>query len=195
MSQTTIQINKEHVKIISAIILVAIFGFVLLSIVGRFFITEVVQEVEIKDASTKIFGTTIGEEAPHWELVNLDGKMFKTAEFLGRPVVLTFWSTWNQYSADQIRVLDNYLSVNQDSLAVIVTINSQEDRSAVSQFIKRGEYDVPVLLDESGAVSEEYRIKALPTTYFLDSDGIIVDVFVGALSEKMLVEKTESIIR
>ena len=38
-------------------------------------------------------------------------------------------------------------------------------------------------------------VRTLPITYFLDKDGIVQDVFAGALSQEMLTEKAQQIIR
>jgi hypothetical protein len=37
-----------------------------------------------------------------------------------------------------------------------------------------------VLLDLEENVAEKYNIRAIPTTYFIDSDGIIRDIRIGA---------------
>jgi len=37
----------------------------------------------------------------------------------------------------------------------------------------------PILLDRDGAVGNLYEIRSLPTTFFVDPDGIIQDVVIG----------------
>ena len=91
--------------------------------------------------------------------------------------------------------MDDYLSENGENLFKIITINNQEDRSTVFNFIERGGYKIRVLLDQSGQAGESYKIKTLPTTYFLDKAGVIKDVFVGVLSERMLVDKVEKTLK
>ena len=98
-------------------------------------------------------------------------------------------------SADQIKILDDHLAKNGEALFKIIAISSQEDRSAVANFINRGGYRVQILLDETGEVGGKYEARNLPATYFIDKNGIARDVFVGILSEKMLVEKIEQLLK
>lgn len=192
---SAIRINQKYIKIILATSVSIVVGVFLLSLVGRAFISEVIQEIEIKEDKEKIFSTTIGDEAPHWELKDVFGNTNKHADFLGTPLIITFWASWNSYSSDQIKILDDYLVENGGGILNVITINNQEGRSVVVNFIKRGGYNVQTFLDETGEVGEKYNISVLPITYFLDKNGIIQDAVVGVLSKEMLVEKTEKIIQ
>jgi len=172
-------------------IIFAIFGILILNLVGRLFIREVVQEVTLEGARSEVSIASIGEKAPYWELADLAGQQSVISDFLGEPMMVTFWTSWNQVSADQIKIFDEFLAKDSKMLFSVVTINNQEDRGVVSNFMRRGGYQVRVLLDESGAVGERYDLKTLPVTYFIDKDGFVRDVFTGSLSEEMLLERIE----
>jgi peroxiredoxin len=47
---------------------------------------------------------------------------------------------------------------------------------------------IPVLLDTERVVSWKYNIKAFPTTFFIDKDGIIQDKVIGAFPTKKAME-------
>ena len=164
-------------------------GVFFLMLIGRFFIQEVVEEVAIQDTARPSAALAVGDKAPHWELKDIEGREVELTDYLGTPLVLTFWTSWNERSRDQIKIFDDYGIKNQEPLFAIVTINNQEDRSIVTNFINRGGYGVMVVLDETGEVGEEYKIRNLPTTYFIDKEGNVGDIFVGALSEAMFIEK------
>jgi len=171
-------------------------GFLLLNIAGQLFIREVVQVVSLGEgANAEITGVAIGEEAPFWELGDLAGQKVALSHYQDKPLVVTFWSTWNQIAADQISVFDRYLARDTNTLFEIITINNQEGRGIVSNFMRRGGYQVRVLLDETGAVGELYKVKSLPVTYFIDKEGIVRDIVIGAMSEKMLEERIQAIVR
>lgn len=169
--------------------------FLILRLVGGIFIKEITHEVSPQAYEDKNIIADLNKEAPFFELPDIYGNKIKVSDFLGSPLIVVFWTTWNSQAADQIKILDDYLFKNKNGLFKIITINSQEDKSAVSGFIKRGGYQIQVLLDERGAVSELYRARSLPTSYFLDKNGVIQDIFIGVLNEKMLVDKSEKIIR
>jgi len=171
-------------------------GLFLLFFIGQSVVEEVVQEVVIEDmGEKKSFGINIGDKAPHFELRDLEGNKNTLTNFLGEPLIITLWTTWNPLSADQIKIFDEYIARDTKPLFSIVTINNQEDKSIAENFIRRGGYKIEVLLDEDGAVGELYKVTTLPLTYFIDKDGVIQDAFTGILSERMLLEKAEKIVR
>jgi len=171
-------------------------GAFLLVIVGQSLIKEAVQEVSIKDKTeARSDGVGIGDRAPHFELPDLVGDTNSPSDFLDKPLTITFWSTWNSISADQIKIFDDYLAKDTKPIFAVVAINNQENSSVVESFIRRGGYKLKVLLDEVGAVGELYKVTTLPLTYFIDKEGVIQDAFTGILSEEMLLEKSEKIIR
>ena len=169
--------------------------FFVLKIAGSFFIKGIVQEVNIKTYGTENISADINKEAPFFELADLNSNAIKLSDFSGSPLVVLFWTTWNAQAADQLKIFDDYLVKNPKALFKIIAINNQEDKSVVSNFIKRGGYQLGVLLDEKGAIGELYGARNLPVSYFLDKNGVIKDIFVGVLNEKALVDKSEKIIR
>lgn len=185
--------NKKQIKWILITSIIIIVGIFILQIVGKFFIKEIVQDIVIEEPK-QIYGVVIGEQAPYFELSDFLGKKTALSDFFGEPIVLTFWTSWNSMAIDQINIFDRFLS-NNDPLFTIITVNNQETRNVVSQFMRRGAYQVTVFLDESGAVGELYEIRNLPTTYFIDTDGVVQDVFVGILSEELLLDKVQAILR
>lgn len=118
-------------------------------------------------------------------------------QFIRTPVVIVFWSTWNSQAADQIQILDQYIAraSTEAQLASIVAINSQEEKSLVSSFMNRGGYRVRTLLDVQGIATGDYQVKSLPTFYFIDGTGLVRDVYVGVLSEKMLRDRVVQILQ
>ena len=61
--------------------------------------------------------------------------------------------------------------------------------------MKRGAYNVSIGLDLSGDVSNQYNIKSLPTTYFIGKDGVVKEIYTGVLSESMIVDKVENLLK
>ena len=176
------------------IIVVLVLGVLLLYFLGGSLISEVTKEVIVEErGEAKIAG--VGLEAPHFELYDLDGQKVKYSDFLGSPLILTFWASWNSLSADQIKIFDDFLSSGGSNLFQVLTVSSQEDKNTVGSFIKRGGYKVRVLLDASGEAGEKYQAHNLPATYFIDKEGVVREVFLGVLSQKMLVDKAEKILK
>ena len=78
----------------------------------------------------------------------------------------------------------------------VVGINQAEDAAQVTGFMQTLGLDFPVLLDRDAAVSQLYRVRSLPTTFFVDRDGVIREIVIGGpMSQALLASKIESLLK
>jgi len=136
-----------------------------------------------------------GNEAPYFELTDLVGNRVRLSDFANTPLLVTFWAGGVSDAADQIKIFDDWRVSHPSALFTILTVNSQEDKSVVKNLIDRGGYNVPVLLDSTGEAGEVYGVVTLPTSFFIDGKGIIREVYIGIMSQKMIGDKGEQILR
>ncbi len=123
--------------------------------------------------------------APDFELTSLNGDTIKLSRLRGHPVVLNFWATWcPPCRAEMPFIVKEYNHYKGQGL-IVLAINQAEEPGKVSAFRQQYEMTFPVLLDGKMKVADRYRIRALPTTYFIAPDGTIVDKVEGSMSEAM----------
>jgi hypothetical protein len=68
-------------------------------------------------------------------------------------------------------------------------------RRLAGDFRDEMELSFPILLDSpSTEVYNQYRLRGLPDTFFIDRDGIIRDVVIGPLTESALREKLDALL-
>jgi len=121
----------------------------------------------------------IGKPAPDFQYQDADGQSVSLSDFRGRPVLINFWATWCYPCRIEIPyILQVYNKWSDDGL-VLLTINNGESPSRVGEFMQSQGFSFPVLLDR-GNIAQSYDVVGLPTTVFIDEDGIIQDVKVGA---------------
>jgi len=122
----------------------------------------------------------IGKPAPDFQYQDADGQSVSLSNFRGRPVLINFWATWCYPCRIEIPyILQVYNKWSDDGL-VLLTINDGESPSRVGEFMQSQGLSFPVLLDIKGSIAQNYNVVGLPTTFFIDKDGIIQDVKVGA---------------
>ena len=80
-----------------------------------------------------------------------------------------------------VQAYDRY----RDDGLEIIAVNVQESASIIQPFVDDFGMDFPVALDKRGAVSDDYRILGLPTTYFIDREGVVRGVFQGPFLERL----------
>lgn len=122
-----------------------------------------------------------GFTAPYFSLKAMDNNTYNVAGKRERPVILNFWASWcgpcRQEAPDLRQVYLKYQD-KIDFYAINLTSNDVLDEAKA--FVGTFQLPFPILLDETGKVADSYQIMSIPTTYFVDSNGIIRQKVIGA---------------
>jgi len=124
--------------------------------------------------------------APDFRLESLDGQVVSLSGLRGGPVMLNFWATWCGPCRAEMPYIQEVFEDKDwtDQGLVILAINVGEQPPEVKKFMEDNGLSFPVLLDTDTSVAENYGIRAIPTTLFIDKDGIIKDRKIGPFSNK-----------
>ena len=128
----------------------------------------------------------VGKNLPSFDL-SVGEEIFSDVSILGKPTVLTFVSTWEPQTADQLRELEKL--VKNNSGINVVAVSVQESVSKTYIFKKVGGYDVKIMADPDGVLVEPLGLESLPRHLFLDRKGIIKESALGFLTEKEMWQK------
>lgn len=135
-------------------------------------------------------GTGIGNLAPDFKLKSLEGQAFSLGSVQGKPVLLNFWATWCGPCRFEMPLLQDIYEEYSGKGVVLVAVDIGESASKVDKFMRSEGLSLPVLLDTKSEVAAKYNIVAIPTTFFIDKDGIIRDKKIGAFTDKTQIEKS-----
>ena len=130
---------------------------------------------------TKV-GTQAGNLAPDFELDNLEGQTISLGDLRGSPVLVNFWATWCPPCRAEMPYLEEVYKEWSGKGVAFLAINMGESSSQVGEFIQSHTLALPVLLDARQDIAQRYNIQYIPTTFFIDKDGIIQNVKVGAFT-------------
>jgi alkyl hydroperoxide reductase subunit AhpC len=83
----------------------------------------------------------------------------------------------------------------KDKGVVVIGVDISEPESVIRQYIRRGGFSWTIVLDSTGEVARDYRITAIPTSFFVDRDGVIRAVNVGAMTKRAMEEKLAQAMR
>ncbi len=132
----------------------------------------------------------LGKPAPDFQLTSLDGQPVSLSDLKGNPVLINFWATWCPPCRGEMPYLQQIYEKWQIMGLVLLAINIQESSSDVEGFMQSQGLSLPVLLDSDGAIAAQYGIEAIPATFFIDSEGTVQEVKVGAFQSTAEIEES-----
>lgn len=145
----------------------------------------------IKSIRTHIAGMASYQDAPPFELLNLQGEKVSLADMKGKVVVLDFWATWCQpciRSFPGMKAAQEHYA--KDGTVQFLFLNtwerSKDYKANVAAFIQKNNYPFEVLFDdqkdpETGAnLATKLGVKGIPAKFVLDQDGKIRFSLVGS---------------
>jgi len=163
---------------------VAILGVILLALIFAIYSSINQDPNEVK----------IGREAPNFSLPQLQGEPIKLSDLRGKAVVLNFWGTWCEPCKEEMPALQKQYEALKDQGLVVLGVNIGETPVAVQPFVDEMGVTFPILLDRDSQITKLYRIIPIPTTFFIDRDGEVSDIFVGPMTEQIIADKVGKIL-
>jgi len=128
----------------------------------------------------------VGARAYNFALNDLEGNPVALSDFRGKKVMVNFWASWCGPCRSEIPAMVELYDEQHGQGFEIVAINVGEDPARAMDFTERFGMRFPVLLDPAGKVAMAYRVQGLPTSVFVDDQGIIRAGSVGALTKSAM---------
>jgi peroxiredoxin len=125
----------------------------------------------------------VGDVAFDFTLRNLQGKAVSLSDYRGKKVMLNFWATWCGPCRVELPGMIKLYDELSGKGFVILAVNLREDHDQVAGFVEQNKMRFPVLLDSEGSVGTAYFVRGIPTTVFINDQGIIQAVQMGTLTD------------
>jgi peroxiredoxin len=151
--------------------------------------TRLVQSARIERLKSAGSGPAprVGSEAPDFTLKDIDGKEVKLSALRGRPVMLNFWATWCPPCRAEIpTIAELYKSTHKDGAYEILGIATQSDNATIKAFTQEFSMTFPIAPDVESRITSLYHVLPIPTSFFIDKDGIIRDTHVGIVDKETM---------
>jgi cytochrome c biogenesis protein CcmG, thiol:disulfide interchange protein DsbE len=134
----------------------------------------------------------VGHPAPDFTLTTAAGETFRLSDLRGTPVVLNFWATWCPPCRSEMPELQA-ASQRLAGQVTIVGVDQAETPAQVQAFATQFGITYPIPLDQNADASRLYRVRSLPTTFFIDRFGIIRQMQIGPVTEATLAQLLKTI--
>lgn len=122
-----------------------------------------------------------GKAAPAFSAKDIDGKEVSLSDYLGKVVLLDFWASWCVPCREEFPFLIKFYEKHQkeDFIILAVNIDDQEEnmRSFLSKF--HTAHVFPLIFDREKTIPPLYELESMPTSIFIDKNGIIRYIHTG----------------
>lgn len=124
---------------------------------------------------------TKGSTAPDFTLTDLQGRSLRLSDLRGKAVILNFWATWCPPCKQEIPwFVDLQKRYGPEGLQVVgVNMDDEGDQKNVAKFAAENSINYPVLLGKENVAAAYGGIDYLPTTFYIDRGGVVMDRVFG----------------
>lgn len=133
----------------------------------------------------------VGNLAPDFTLQTIDGRSITLREYTsgdGTPVVLNFWATWCPPCRVEMPYFENVNNLYSGDVAVL-GLNQAESAAVIAEYARDHGLTYPLLVDDDMKVNNLYGVLNLPTTIFIDRNGVVREVLIGTISQGVLEDR------
>ena len=144
------------------------------------------QDTETAELLDVNVGITVGDLAPDFTGTTVDGQTVSLSEQRGKLVLVNVFASWcGPCRVETPHLVELYNELDKDQVEFI-GLNLQETPAAVQSFKEEFFIEYPLVLNQGGEITDIYRPIGLPTTWFIDQEGIVRFTFSGALTKESL---------
>ncbi len=139
----------------------------------------------------------IGFQAPDFTLDLLDGSEMTLSDFKGQVVLVNLWASWCPPCRTEMPTIEAAYQAYKERGFLVLGVNTtdQDSEQDAAAFVRQIGVTFPILLDRVGEVSRAYQLRGLPTSFFIDGDGIIRAIVVGGpMSEVVIRTNIETLL-
>ena len=121
----------------------------------------------------------VGEPAPDFTLMDLQGKTWTLSELKGQVVFINFWATWCPPCREEMPSMEKlYKILPKDKFKMLALLN--RDAPAMAEnFAKKLGLTMPILNDQGNDAGAKYGLTGVPETYIVDKQGVLREKFIG----------------
>jgi thiol-disulfide isomerase/thioredoxin len=136
-----------------------------------------------------------GKMAKNFTLKDLQGKDVSLKDFRGKPVLLNFWATWCAPCKIEIPWFEKFQEQYAAQGLTILGVTAEDiPQAEVEKSAKGLGINYTVLLRGDTVANDWGGLDGLPTSFFIDRDGKIVDQTIGLYSRDAVEAKIKKIL-
>jgi thiol-disulfide isomerase/thioredoxin len=154
--------------------------------------SESQQSEQVSSQETQQLGTKIGSPAPDFAASTIMGENIRLSDFRGRVTVINNFASWCAPCLLETPHLVEFYSA-EDGQVMFIGLNMQEAEKEVLNYRENFDIPYPLVMDPDGRLTEIFHPIGLPTSWFIDEEGVVRYIHAGPMTVPMLVEVVNAV--
>ncbi len=148
---------------------------------------RLIMDLTLNTKTTIVVGPEIGNIAPDFTLTTADGKQLTLSQFRGKAVMVNFFDTTCPACEEEMPYIQGVFDTwSRDKLEIIAVTG--ERAQLVQSFLDTRGLTFTTLIDTNLVVKNNYSVPSFPTTFFINSDGVIKLIKTGKFNNQAEIE-------
>jgi peroxiredoxin len=123
----------------------------------------------------------VGDEAPNFQLRDLNGNVVSLSYLRGKVVLLNFWATWCGPCRVEMPAMEQlYRTFPRGEFEILAVSTDPQGAVVTRPFQQELGFTFPILHDPEFRVGFTYGARTLPMTFMVDRHGVIREKIFGA---------------
>jgi len=118
-------------------------------------------------------GAQNNSDVLHVAVTASDGSRILLKRYAGHPLWVNFFATWCPPCLIELPDIERRYLLNKEKDLIVIGIDQQEDAATVAKFVQTQHLTFPIVTDTDGSVAESFHLKTLPSSIFIDANGIV----------------------
>lgn len=155
-----------------------------------------VNEFKQQESNEETVATTVqgdwletGKKVPDFTLHTLEGKEVTLSDYRGEKVLINFWATWCPPCRAEMPDMQEFYERHDVNILAVNLTQSEASLNDVESFVKEYNLTFPILLDKNMDVSNNYSIQPIPTSFFIDEEGVLQSIRLGAMTYDYMLDE------
>jgi thiol-disulfide isomerase/thioredoxin len=133
-------------------------------------------------------------QAPGFRLVDVRASRpeVSLADFKGKPVLVNFFGAWCVPCKAEVPLLES-THRRLGARVGFIGIDTTDSRTEAANLLDGAHVTYAAAYDPQGTLRATYKVRAMPTTFFVSPDGSVADIVPGRLTDTTLAAGLHSV--